>query len=381
MIPSTTLNLSGNRFTVWYRLSGTKDEAQTKADNICLEQTVEFPYALIPDGPIRDHIIGKIESFDSIDEHQHLVKISYAIETTAFELTQTLNVIYGNISLIPGIRVEGLELPGEYLRNFQGPRFGRDGLRQLLNIPKRPLLCTALKPMGLSAKQLGEIAYQLALGGLDIIKDDHGLSNQPFAPFQERVRYCVEGVERANRQTGKQSIYMPNITAPAERVFENALFAKENGAGGLLISPGLTGFDIIRQIAIDPNIKLPIFSHPTFLGSMINSPDNGIAHNVIFGQLTRLAGADATIFPNYGGRFSFSLEECQKIVTGTTIPMGQIKTIFPVPGGGMSLARINDMLQVYGNDVVLLIGGDLHRHGPDLTENCRIFKTTVESLI
>ncbi len=380
MIPNAVLNLSRTRFTAWYKLSGNLSEAKIKAESICLEQTVEFPAALIPDGPIRNEIIGRLESFEPIDNLHYMAKISYAVETTAFELTQTLNVIFGNSSIIPGIRVENLEFPSSFLQYFRGPRFGRAGLRELLNVPKRPLLCTAIKPMGLSARQLGDLAYQCALGGIDIIKDDHGLSNQPFAPFQERVKYCTEGVVRANQETGRKCIYMPNITASASQTLENALYSKQAGAGGLLISPGLVGLDLMRQIAEDDQIALPIFSHPAFQGSFVTSPENGVAHQVLFGQLARLAGADASIYPNYGGRFSFSRQECRNIVAGTTVPMGQLKSIFPSPGGGMKLDRIADMYEVYGHDVVFLVGGGLHQQGPDLVENCRYFLEMVEKM-
>jgi ribulose-bisphosphate carboxylase large chain len=105
-----------------------------------------------------------------------------------------------------------------------------------------------------------------------------------------------------------------------------------------------------------------------------------MSHGVIFGQLARLAGADATIFPNFGGRFSFSREECAEIVRATREPMGQLKTIFPAPGGGMSLARVPEMLETYGRDLIFLIGGGLFQHGPDLLDNCKYFRSMIERI-
>jgi len=58
--------------------------------------------------------------------------------------------------------------------------------------------------------------------------------------------------------------------------------------------------------------------------------------------------------------------------------MGHLKTIFPAPGGGMSLARVPEMLETYGRDLIFLIGGGLFKHGPDLIENCRFFRKMVE---
>ncbi len=370
---------SGDRFTVTYRIYGSEQEARAKAENICIEQTVEFPADEVPEGIIRDHVFGRIDLFERLDRESFRAVISYAVEIAAGELTQFLNVVFGNSSIKPGIRVEHLDLPEPLLNLFKGPRFGREGIRNLLTIPKRPLLCTAIKPMGLSCKELADLAYQFALGGMDMIKDDHGLTDQCCSPFEERVKRCADAVQRANRETGRRSIYVANITAPHNDVMKRARFAKAAGVGGLMAAPGLVGLDLMRELADDDSIALPIMTHPALQGSFVTSR-NGISHGVIFGQLARLGGADATIFPNFGGRFSFSREECREIVTATKEPMGHVKTIFPAPGGGMSLDRVPEMLETYGQDLIFLIGGGLFKHGPDLVENCRYFRKMVETI-
>lgn len=366
------------RFSIVYRITGTESEAYARAKDLCLEQTVEFPAELVPAGFIQEHLVGQIIDLVADEPAHYKVTISFAVETAARELTQLLNVIFGNISIKPGYRVEELILPDFLIKLFKGPRYGKTGLREFVNVPQRPLLFTALKPMGLNSEQLADLAYQFARGGIDIIKDDHGLTNQTFAPFDERVRLCAAAVERANRETGQKCIYAANITAPYHEVIQRARYAKEYGAQGLLLAPGLVGFDTMRFLAEDDTIALPIFSHPAFLGSYVLGSDNGISHFALFGQLMRLAGADGTIYPNYGGRFSFSRTECQDIVKGTTVEMGHLKSSFPCPGGGMSISNIPDMIQVYGSDVIFLIGGGLYKHGPNLIENCSYFRSLVE---
>jgi ribulose-bisphosphate carboxylase large chain len=135
----------------------------------------------------------------------------------------------------------------------------------------------------------------------------------------------------------------------------------------------------MRCIADDDEIGLPIMSHPAFWGAFTISPSAGISHGTLYGQINRLAGADAAIFPNYGGRFSFSIEQFRDIIEGTTVAMGSFKPIFPAPAGGMKLDRVPELCSFYGNDSILLIGGDLHRHGPDLVKNCREFARRVRN--
>lgn len=371
------LHLSGRRFLAIYHLSGPRDEALARAEDICLEQTVEYPEDLIPRQDIRDQILGRVTSFEPLDDERFEARIEFPIETAGEELPQLLNVLFGNISIKPGYRLTGFELPQELLARFRGPRFGRSGLRDLLGAYDRPLLSTAIKPMGLSPAELAEYARQFALGGIDLIKDDHGLADQPFCRFEQRVRLISDAVRQANRETGLNCIYAPNITAPVDQIVERARFACRAGAGGYLVSPGLVGFDTMRLVADDDQAALPILCHPAFMGSFTMSPSGGIGHGALYGQICRLAGADVVIFPNYGGRFSFSEEECRDIIRGTESRMGDLRPIFPSPAGGMKVDRVAELCRFYGNESVLLIGGDLHRHGPDLAENCRRFAERV----
>jgi|SRR5581483_4521281 ribulose-bisphosphate carboxylase large chain len=371
---------SGERFRAIYHLSGNATQAHAQAQDICLEQTVELPDALVQDESIRAHVIGRLESLLPIGETLFEARISFAVETVGTTLTQLLNVLFGNISLKPGIRLERIELPPALLQQFRGPRFGRDGLREFLKVPHRPLLCTALKPMGWTVAQLADLAYQLALGGIDIIKDDHGLADQSFAPYAERVAACAAAVHRANAETHGHSVYAPNVTAPAPLVLERALFAKRHGAGALLICPGITGLDAMRALADDDRIALPILSHPALQGSFVANATSGISHFCLFGQLNRLAGADAAIFPNAGGRFFFTADDCRALSAGCEVEMGNLAPIFPAPAGGMSLDRVPEMRAMYGREVMLLIGGGLRSHSPDLVANCRYFRALAEEI-
>ncbi len=379
IFPATSLNLSGERFTVRYRLlAGDAQRAMAMAHGIALEQTVELPGQLLADDDIRSYVVGRIEALEAAGPGRYETAISYAIESAAGELPQLLNVIFGNTAMQPGIRVVGLDLSPGLLAHFRGPRFGREGLRALVGVSNRPLLGTALKPMGLPAEELARLAYQLALGGIDIIKEDHGLTNQPFAPFAERVPRCAEAVARANRQTGYHCLYMPNVTAPADQILARAQDARDWGAGGIMLAPGLAGWDTLRALADDEALSLPILCHPAWLGTYATSADHGIAHHIIYGQLPRLAGADATIFVNYGGRFSFSQADCRGITEATGQVMGSMKPIFPVPAGGMTLNRLPEMAEFYGREAIYLIAGGLYAHGDDLVENSRQFRRLVE---
>jgi ribulose-bisphosphate carboxylase large chain len=58
--------------------------------------------------------------------------------------------------------------------------------------------------------------------------------------------------------------------------------------------------------------------------------------------------------------------------------MGHLKPILPAPGGGLTMETMPRSQSVYGSDVVYLIGGGLHRHSKNLTENVRYFLRLLE---
>ena len=386
--PSLTRDGASSCFHVTYDVDATSNaEARQIVDALCLEQTVELPEALVPPGTwINEHVVGKCVSIERCASGAdargkgavgdvYRAKVRYADDCAGGELPQLVNVIFGNTSIKERVMVRDVELSDAMLRKFAGARFGAKGLRKLLGVERGPIVMTALKPMGTPSEKLAEMAYAFAKGGIDIIKDDHGLANQRYAPYEERVRACAAAVKRANAETGRRCIYAPCINAPAHLVVQRAKFAKAAGAGAVLMIPGITGLDSMRALAEDPDFGLPIIAHPAILGAMLGGGSQntirGFAHGVLLGLLPRLAGADATIFPNFGGRFGFSVEECKDIVHGARRVLAHHPSILPSPGGGMTLDKVKVMMETYGQDVLLLVGGSLYSHSSDLTANAR----------
>ena len=369
----------GRSIVARYQIAGSADRASQRAAAICVEQTVEFPLDLIDDEHIRAHICGRIVARTELTPELHEFGIEFAADVIGDDFTQLLNVLFGNISLVPGVRLAGIELAELPSSTWTGPRFGISGMRGLVGADRRPLLCTALKPMGTSAADLADNAYQFARGGIDIVKDDHGLADQPASRFADRVERCAAAIDRANRESGHHCLYVANISAPGDQLLTRARHARDAGAGGFLIAPGLTGFDAVRSLAA-ADLGLPILAHPAMLGSFSVSPASGIAPRVIYGQLMRLAGADASIFPSHGGRFAFTTAECRDLVGGCKDALAGLPAIFPVPAGGMSVDRLAELHDFYGDDVIFLIGGDLHRFSGSLLDASRNFVAAMERL-
>jgi len=98
---------------------------------------------------------------------------------------------------------------------------------------------------------------------------------------------------------------------------------------------------------------------------------------LLLGKLFRLFGADAAIFPNHGGRFGYSAQTCAAIADGARSDWHGLAPAMPVPAGGMSVGRVAEMRARYGEDTMLLIGGDLLLAGDALGQRCREFVAAV----
>ncbi|WP_033497728.1 RuBisCO large subunit C-terminal-like domain-containing protein [Bifidobacterium psychraerophilum] len=361
---------------VEYEILGDVREARQRAESIAVEQSHEFPREYAP--AKADRSLGRLSSLENIDDNRARAVISYPEDLTAFEFPQLLVVLLGNASLLPGVRLTDIRISDAFAQGIGGgPKLGIDGIRRVLGVPSRPLLATALKPVGLDTEDIAKDAYDCAFGGVDVIKDDQGLGNQRWSPFAQRVPAVSQAIREANERSGGHSVYLPCFNPPIGHIQEHVDILLRNHVGGCLAVPGITGFDVIGYLRDNTPEDFIIYAHPAFLGGWTASPDHGIREDLLFGHLLRLAGADSVIFPSFGGRFTFSKEQCGLIARKARDTFAGLNRSLPSPGGGMSVERIPELVDFYGNDTMFLIGGALHASG-SLAEGARKFREAAE---
>ncbi|MCB1626769.1 MAG: cupin domain-containing protein [Xanthomonadales bacterium] len=360
-----------------YRLQCDPGQADAVARFIAFEQTVELPERLVTDATLLREIVGEVRDLRADGPGHAIARIAFNAELASGQLSQLLNLLYGNVSMASGIRLVDVDLPDTLLQRFNGPRHGIDGVRALLGVYDRPLLATAVKPRGLSDETLAHLVGRFALGGGDIVKDDQNLVAPDFEGFKRRVDACAKAVNAANAQTGRQCLYFPHLAAPDEELDDYAGFVLELGLHGVLVCPMVIGLDRMRYL--NERYGLVCMAHPAMSGVYTQSRDHGIAHDVLLGTLFRLAGADISVFPAPGGRFPYSAEECAGLASALTRPLGQLAPAWPCPAGGMRFESLPQLEQDYGVDAVLLIGGSLLGHAPDLADGTRAYQTQIRA--
>lgn len=334
------------------------DRPEVVAVGIAYEQTVELPDDCLGDEE-RDRAVGRVLELEAIGDGKWRAVLSYPAELIGGSFVQLLNLLYGNISLQRGIRLVEVEWPAALIESLRGPRFGIVGLRDLCGVGgDRPLICGVAKPVGSSVEELANRCRQMALGGVDLIKDDHSLADQWWAPFRERVERCQSAIQEANEETGGSTAYFPTLNVSGDLLARRVALLCSIGCPGATVLPIYQGLDTVRDLA--SGSQLALLGHPSGSGSFF-SEESGIAPEILLGTIYRLAGCDVVNFPRAGGRFPFSRTEESRLVHNLRSPLGSMRPAAPAPGGSVQVETIGPWLELYGADAVFVVGASLFR--------------------
>ena len=325
---------------------------EERARAIAVEQSVEMPLAAISEEFVRSEIVGRVEAIAEIETGLFEVRIALAAETVGQDPGQLINMLFGNTSLHEDVTLHDVALPAELVATFGGPRHGLDGLRRRVGASARALTCSALKPQGLSAAKLADLARRFAQGGVDYIKDDHGLADQAYSPFASRVEAVSAALRTIEQPGGRAARYVPSLSGDLDAMRAQIALARDLGVDTVMIAPMIAGFSNFHRL-VRENPAVAFVAHPTMAGAA------RIAPALLLGKLFRLLGADAVVFPNYGGRFGYSPDTCRALARAALDDRDGLRRCVPVPAGGMTADRVAEMLDFYGADVMLLIGGAL----------------------
>ena len=197
---------------VIYHVRSDARSIEERAQAIAIEQSVEMPLSAITDAFVRAEIVGRVCGIEEKSSDLFEVRISLAGETIGSDPGQLINMLFGNTSLHRDIALHDVELPGTLVTACAGPRHGLHALRQRVGAPARALTCSALKPQGLSADKLAALAARFAQGGIDYIKDDHGLADQAYSRFAARVEAVAAALRGVGQPAAQATRYVPSLS-------------------------------------------------------------------------------------------------------------------------------------------------------------------------
>ncbi|TFG08318.1 ribulose 1,5-bisphosphate carboxylase [Candidatus Thorarchaeota archaeon] len=313
-----------------------------------------------------------------LERRQYIIQVAYPWENFGRQIPMLLSTVIGNISLGGRIKCLDMRFPKEWLKGFKGPQYGIKGLRKLLGVKKRPLLNNMIKPcVYTSAKMGADLAYQAAVGGADIIKDDELLADPEFNTLEERIPLFMEALDKADSEKGEKTLFTVNITDSVPKLFENAERAIELGANALMVNFLAVGYSAFRHVC--DTVDVPVLSHMDITGALSYSPITGIGSNIVIGKLTRICGSDITVFPAPYGKAPLLKERFLAMAHDMVMPLRNIKPSMPMPSGGISQGMVEEAVDDLGPDIVIGSGGAIHAHPDGPRAGAIAFRQAIEA--
>lgn len=394
------MSLLNNYCIATYRCFDTKADFHKKAESIAIGLTVgswtELSQAKKKE--MEKHL-GQVVSVqvhepDASAGHTHLteryadIQIAYPDLNFSPDIPALLVTVFGKLSMDGKIKLIDLSFSEHFSRHFSGPKFGMKGVRDLLGIHDRPLLMSIFKSViGHDLPTLSEQFYQQALSGVDLIKDDEILFENPLTPIEKRVEACIKKARQSEHETGQKLLYAVNLTGPTSQLREKAKLAIANGANALLFNVLAYGFDMLHELSSDPEINIPIAAHPAMAGAMYPSAYYGISASLLLGKLMRLAGADLVLFPSPYGSVVMPKEENMAIKQALLTQQmnisnsGEIAPSFPVPSAGIHPGLTSLIIKDFGLDVVVNAGGGIHGHPMGTVAGGKAFRQAIDAVM
>ncbi len=326
------------------------------------------------------------------------VKVAYPIEL--FELgsvPQLMSSVAGNIfgmKALASLRLEDISMPKEYLEHFKGPQFGIDGVfGKIFKMKKRrPLLAHVPKPkVGMTTEEHANVAKQAWLGGVDLLKDDENLTDQPFNRFGARMRLMFKYRDYAERETGERKSYLANITAETMEMIRRAKLVKDLGGEYVMVDILTAGWSAVQTIRNEcEDLGLAIHAHRAFHAAFTRNPDHGMSM-LLVAKLARLIGVDQIHIGTVVGKLAGSrkevtdldeemtIEKIKQHIDVLTEDWHNIKPVVPVSSGGLHPGLVPYVMEMLGKEIAIQAGGGIDGHPNGVMAGAKAMRAAIDA--
>src|SRR2546421_439013 len=298
---------------------------------------------------------------------------------------------------LKALLLEDIRIPVAYVKTFDGPPTGLIVERERLDKFGRPLVGATTKPkLGLSGRNYGRVIYEGLKGGLDFMKDDENINSQPFMHWRDRFLYVMDAVNKASAATGEVKGSYLNVTAATmEDMYERAEFARQLGSVVVMIDLviGWTAIQSMSNWARRNDMILHM--HRAGHGTYTRQKNHGVSFRVIAKWL-RLAGVDHLHAGTAVGKLEGDpltvqgyYNVCRESINEVDLPRGLfyrqewggMRKGMPVASGGIHAGQMHQLVDLFGDDVVLQFGGGTIGHPAGIQAGAVANRVALEAMV
>lgn len=348
-----------------------------------------------------DSGLGIAEEYKAIvfdlDKKNHLFKVAYKIDL--FEMGNMSGFLagpvgnVGGMKMVRGLRILDIRFPRRFVESFPGPRFGIEGVRDLLeqdsNQRQMPIIGTVPKPkVGRNAEEMAVLGRRLWTHGdgtFDFLKDDENLTSHVFNAIEDRIKKVLKVQKEAEKQTGHKKLYLCNVThSNIETMLERATLIKKAGGVCMMMDVVTTGFAAVHSMRLR-NPGLIIHAHRAMHAFFTRESGKGVSGHgeiegfsvsmIVFAKLLRLLGVDSLHSGTPKGKmedYGEAKEVMLALSNDYTPPnpkfhtLGQqwfgMKKVWPVASGGLHPGVLDKVIATMGKDCFIQLGGGVLGH-------------------
>jgi ribulose-bisphosphate carboxylase large chain len=372
-----------NDILVWHWVKGLKP-LEKLAEALAAESSVgTWTKLKTVNKEVFTKLKAKVYRLDNVGPNAGFVWLAYPMEHfDSKNLLQILASIRGNVyglNELESLRFLDIWLPKRLQKLYPGPKFGLKGIRSRVGTSKsgRPHIGTIVKPkVGLAPKEWAKVAYDAYVGGVDFVKDDENLVDQPFCPWEDRVHEVLKVIDKIKSETGRVVVYSPNITDSYSRMLTRLDQLKDMGWDWAMLDVYMIGYaglmDMVKELH---NYNFKIHAHRA--GHTAETRGAFGVEYTVFAKLWRLIGVDQLHTGTGVGKMEGAPALVQlyaKVCRDNKGPEqphlfslgfewdNKINPLMPVASGGLNPGAIDSLLEIYGRDVVVQCGGGIHGH-------------------
>lgn len=312
------------------------------------------------------------------------VSLALADETVGANLLALASSLLERPFDLPGI--DGLKLvalePGAALAaSVPGPTVGLAGTREATGVHHRPLLGSIIKPsVGLTVQETADRVRAFGEAGLDFIKDDELLADQPHAPLAARAEAVARACNDLRAAAGREPMFALNISDDdVDGLLAGCDAVTQSGGRCVMVSLNQVGLAAV--LALRRHTTLPIHGHRNGWGFLARSEHWGLAYDA-YQALWRMAGVDHLHVNGFANKFWEPDASVAASMRACVRELGGVGPAMPVVSsgqwGGQAVVQYQTVPTI---DFMYLAGGGIQGHPDGLAAGVLAIRAAWEAAV